>query len=277
MADIVSPRALTSELSPYIVIATQSSLSVSSLNGEQKEEVYSVNRDIADIDWFEDSIYWSTSDGSVYYMNKSCLNDSLTKVELDTVKAIAVDWFSGMLYWVNHKHSVIYRSLVFEDGTLFDTEHVMTSSATDLAIDSMHAYLYWTTLKTVECSRLNGDNHFTYQTSPDFSGETIIGLTLNFDDDKLYWFVHTSLGLQLYQSDLAHRSVHLVATVKKLFLVNSSTMTPALHYYSNRLFWLNEYHHVVISTLSSDDIAVMPFSNEVFALGIIQSTLHPVP
>ena len=81
------------------------------------------------------------------------------------------------------------------------------SDAQDLAIDSVNAYMYWTTAQSVECARLNGLEYFEYTRKADFSGEVIAGLTLDLDGGAVYWFelsfVDGAQQLALYRAAMA--------------------------------------------------------------------------
>ncbi|XP_077977455.1 proto-oncogene tyrosine-protein kinase ROS-like [Glandiceps talaboti] len=264
--------------SPNILFVSDSNILQVAIDGTQEDVLLAVDVEITDLDWYDNYVYWSTEEGAVQILNRNDASGDVTTVdEISSVEVLVVDWFTGMLYWLAKTDKTIWRSFLAENGTESGREAIVTSPATDMALDSVQAYLYWTTSRTVECARLNGENDFIYQELEKFSGEEITALTLNFDDSLLYWFIHTASGLKLFQAELAHNSVDPITTVEEISFINSYTMKPALHYYSHRLFWLNENHQVVITTLGSDNNAILMTSELGVTLNIVQPSLHPLP
>lgn len=81
-------------------------------------------------------------------------------------------------------------------------EFVIQGKARHMAIDALQGRLYWVTMNTVESSYLNGDDHIVYFSVPYFSGKDIISLTLNFDLQKILWYVKSFGSQELFMSDL---------------------------------------------------------------------------
>ena len=104
-----------------------------------------------------------------------------------------------------YQHSQIFRQSLTDSEA--SAEKAYLSDAQDLAIDSVNAYMYWTTSQSLECARLNGQDYFEYQRTADFSGERIAGLTLDLDEGVVYWFVLSFVDgaqqLALYKAAMA--------------------------------------------------------------------------
>ncbi|XP_070567359.1 proto-oncogene tyrosine-protein kinase ROS-like [Ptychodera flava] len=264
------------DIHPQILAAKQNDIVQLSIDGTQEDLLLSAEDEITDMDWNDDNVYWATQEGKVQFVNMSDVEHNVQTVsDISAAEAIVVDWFTGMLYWADKTQ--ILRATVQEDGMRSISETVQAIPASDLAIDSVEAFLYWTTSSSVECSRLNGDGRFIYDELDAFTGEEVVGLTLDFDESKLRWFIHSSTGLKVFQADLAYVSLDPATTVEQTYFINSFTRQPALHYYSERLFWLNVDHNIVVSTIGSDSHATMMSSTPISALSIMQPSLHPVP
>ena len=67
--------------------------------------------------------------------------------------------------------------------------------------------MYWTTTKTVECSRLNSEERFDYERISGISDDLIAGLTLDLSGGFVYWMslvIDDSIQLlKLYRAKLA--------------------------------------------------------------------------
>lgn len=63
------------------------------------------------------------------------------------------------------------------------------SNVKELIIDSLEAYLYWTTGYTIEVTRLNGQERRYYHSDEIFSDKQVIGLTLDLENRFLYWII----------------------------------------------------------------------------------------
>ena len=76
-----------------------------------------------------------------------------------------------------------------------------------MAVDSVQAYLYWTTDRSVEGALLNGDNPLVYYEAGDFSLDIVAGLTLDLSGGFVYWFLvsrqNSMEELKLYRAQLA--------------------------------------------------------------------------
>lgn len=70
-----------------------------------------------------------------------------------------------------------------------------------LLLDSLEANLYWSTARTVEVVRLNGENRRRYRTEDEFNGRHVAGLTLDLENRFVYWVVGDPGGeYKLYRS-----------------------------------------------------------------------------
>lgn len=61
----------------------------------------------------------------------------------------------------------------------------------ELTIDSLEAYLYWSTGHAVEVARLNGQDRRYYHSDEIFNGKQVMGLTLDTENRYVYWIVRS--------------------------------------------------------------------------------------
>ena len=93
----------------------------------------------------------------------------------------------------------------------------------DMVIDSMEGYIYWSTLHSVQVAHLNGNNRQNVHELKRYSLQFVLGLTLDFDHNKLYWIIKDKEKTLLYQTPLL-RGAH--ARVKSVELVLSHPQAP---------------------------------------------------
>ncbi|XP_074649999.1 proto-oncogene tyrosine-protein kinase ROS-like [Tubulanus polymorphus] len=266
---------------PRILAANEDSIIQADIDGSNQIPIVNFERDdvkakITDIHMYKGMYIWSMDNGRIYKYHK---NDSqLSDVpHIHDATSIVIDWLSGKIYWSNVKQSMIFRS----DLSGNSIETVYQASAQDMAIDSMAGYLYWTTTHTVECSILNGAGHYTYKTLPFLSEKFmyILGLTLDLQDEQLYWIVKSYEGALLYTAPMnSGRAAKTNSQVKQIGTLKAVSRMPMLHYYSNRLFWLNGEDEAVISDETGSNPAAIKFrSKTVRTMTVIHPSLQPYP
>lgn len=76
----------------------------------------------------------------------------------------------------------------------------------ELMIDSLEAYLYWSTNHAVEVARLNGQERRYYHLNEIFIGKQVMGLTLDTENRYVYWIVRSyESGSIIYRAPTAER------------------------------------------------------------------------
>ena len=63
-----------------------------------------------------------------------------------------------------------------------ETIHQGAAVIQDLVLDAVHGYMYWTTINSLESSRLDGHGHEIIRTVPGFLGKYILGVTLRYEN-----------------------------------------------------------------------------------------------
>lgn len=76
----------------------------------------------------------------------------------------------------------------------------------ELMIDSLEAYLYWSTGHAVEVARLNGQDRRYYHSDEIFNGKQVMGLTLDTENKYVYWIVRSyESGSIVYRAPTSER------------------------------------------------------------------------
>ena len=143
-------------------------------------------------------------------------------------------------------------------------------------------FIYWTTGYSVEYSRLNGMNRMKYIETDLFSGKHVMGLTLNFDQNHIFWILRSYDGVALYSALLAGKdnSGLVPKTVKFVGQLPESHLRGPLSYYSDRMFWLEEQqNHALISEVNGENFAVLRGTglNDINTLTVVDPSLQPIP
>lgn len=140
-------------------------------------------------------------------------------------------------------------------------EHIkLNTLAKELHVDSINGYLYWSTGHTLECSRLNGENHFKYHESQMFSGLHVMGLTLDPDHKYIYWIVRGSDHSDLFRAPMAGTTDNPLGNVTE-YKLRVSNLTGPLCYFNNRLIWLQDDKSAMISDLEGRNTACISGKN----------------
>ncbi|XP_013384581.1 proto-oncogene tyrosine-protein kinase ROS [Lingula anatina] len=213
---------------------------------------------------------WSTKKASLYNTSTSTLLE-LGHVKLPT--AIAVDWIGEKLYW-SSLNSVIYRSNL--NGSYIESVYQLQSPVRDLAIDSAGGFMYWNTHHTVECSRLNGDEHFYYVKYSYLAIPQALGLTLDLDKRLVYWLVVDMTKSCLYSASMASGRLgeNPASTVSVVSKIEDFSRLPVLHYFQGHIYFLDDHSTLTVGSEKGDHLAKMllPLQN-VSAIKIMHPSL----
>lgn len=127
----------------------------------------------------------------------------------------------------------------------------LPASDTDIKIDSLHGYLYFSSGHAVEYCRLNGKNKGEYYRTEVYAGKQVMGLTLDIDNQRLFWIVRGYDGSSLFMAKMPGSSDHSVQE----FILKEKSLQGPLTYFSDRLCWLQDEHTVIISNITGKNLA----------------------
>ncbi|KAI4567256.1 hypothetical protein MJG53_008837 [Ovis ammon polii x Ovis aries] len=147
----------------------------------------------------------------------------------------------------------------------------------DMVVDSVGGYLYWTTLYSVESTRLNGESPLVLQAQPWFSGKKVIALTLDLSDGFLYWLVQDSQCIHLYTAVLRGQSAGDTTITEFAAWSTSDISQNALMYYSGRLFWINGFRIITAQEIGQRTSVSVLEPAKFNQFTIVQTSLKPLP
>ncbi|KAM6084950.1 proto-oncogene tyrosine-protein kinase ROS isoform 1-T1 [Theristicus caerulescens] len=241
------------------------------------ELLYPHIRNISDLDWYNDTLYWINSMGQVqtWSLNKrESTTDNTYVSDVRNARMLAFDWLGQCLYWAGKANTIYRKSLL---GGHMDVVAHVVFLVKDLVVDSVNGYLYWATMYSVESARLNGEEYFVLQEELQFSGKQVVGLTLDLTYGFLYWLVQDSLCLNLYRVSLCKEGCGNAIITEFAAWSTSEISLGALEYYSGRLFWINSLQF--ITTQEVNQSLSIPFSQpaEFAAFTLVHTSLKPLP
>lgn len=241
------------------------------------EFLYPHIRNISDLDWYNDTLYWSNSMGKVqtWSMNKKEGTTENSYVpDIKNARMLAFDWLGQCLYWAGKANTIYRKSLL---GDHMDVVAHVVYVVKDLAVDSVNGYLYWATTYTVESARLNGEEYLILQEHLQFSGKQVVGLALDLTSGFLYWLVQDGLCLNLYRISICKESCGNIMVTEISAWSVSEVSQNALQYYSGRLFWINRLKFITTQELNQS--ISIPFSEpaEFAAFTLVHTSLKPLP
>ncbi|XP_055455372.1 proto-oncogene tyrosine-protein kinase ROS isoform X3 [Psammomys obesus] len=232
---------------------------------------------VSDMDWYNNSLYYSDTKGNVYVrpLNGMDISENYHIPSITGAGALAFEWLGHFLYWAG-KTYVIQRQSVLTGHTDIVT-HVKLL-VNDMAVDSVGGYLYWTTLYSVESTRLNGESSLVLQAQPWLSGKKVIALTLDLSDGLLYWLVQDNQCIHLYTAVLRGWSSTGDATITEFAAWSTSEISQnALMYYSGRLFWINGFRIITAQEIGQRTSVSVSEPAKFNQFTIIQTSLKPLP
>ncbi|NXS19317.1 ROS1 kinase, partial [Mystacornis crossleyi] len=241
------------------------------------ELLYPHIRNISDLDWYNNTLYWINSMGEVqtWILNKRKGTTENTYVsDVRNARMLAFDWLGQCLYWAG-KANTIYRKSLW-GGHIDDVAHAVFP-VKDLVVDSVNGYSYWATMYSVESTRLNGEEYLVLQEQLQFSGKQVVGVTLDLTYGFLYWLVQDSLCLNLYRASLCKEGCGNAIVTEFAAWSTSEISQGALQYYSGRLFWINRLQFITSQEVNQS--LSIPFSQpaEFTAFTLVHTSLKPLP
>ncbi|KAG1702093.1 Proto-oncogene tyrosine-protein kinase ROS [Nymphon striatum] len=265
---------------PYMLWSSQDGLVKANIVGDEVESLLSSlslnNSVITDIAWHGNLLIFTTNASQVYSYDINSLNPLQHLRKIKSASSIAFDWLGKKIYWSNAEQQVISKCNA--DGTEIERLPLMVM-ARKLSVDSLRAYLYWISPHSVECSRLNGEDRFSYFQIGLFSGKQLMGLTLDFDQNKVYWMVRSYEGASLYQASLAGDVNSPVDSVKLVSILPVNNVIGPVWYFSDRLYWLHDVRGIMISDMDGQNVSTVHGygTKGPKAFAVIDPRLHPSP
>ncbi|CAG9822767.1 unnamed protein product [Phaedon cochleariae] len=269
---------LNASKSPVLLWSAADGLLKSNAAGENVETIIDKSKMkdylVSDIAAYKDQIYLVTNTSQVYWYNTTTKIQSRL-VGLESVGSIAVDWIGMKLYWTNPKLQSIFRGNL--DGK--EDEPLISELAKELNIDSVKAYIYWSTGIKVECARLNGSERYKYHDVQLFSGKQVMGLTLDLEQKYIYWIVRGFEGSILYKARMQGYWDGEMPKVEVVSSLQKPNIQGPLCYFHKRLLWLQDDKHAAISDLSGKNIATIS-GNHIQGLNmvyVVDNSLYTLP
>ncbi|XP_055681919.1 protein sevenless isoform X2 [Lutzomyia longipalpis] len=269
-------KTLNSLHSRYIIWSSDNGLLQSDVIGEHIDTLISQTElgehYVSDIAWIEDMLFF-VSNSSLNFFNRT--SRTITKLgDFDYVESIAVDWIGKRLYWSNPTQQLITRSHL--NGDQQETLPIL-AVAKELRIDSLRGFIYFSTGHAVESCRLNGKNRRTYYSVELYSGLQVMGLTLDLDNQLVYWIVRRYDSSSLYSAPMAGSLAPNVSVVETK-LREASLQGPLTHF-SDRLLWLQDNKTVIVGDMTGKNLAQINSTklNGIRAISVIDPTHHIYP
>ncbi|KAM9676302.1 proto-oncogene tyrosine-protein kinase ROS isoform 3-T3 [Dama dama] len=263
---------------PFIMAVKEDGLWSKPLNSFGPGEFLSSDiGNVSDMDWYNNSLYYSDMKGDVYVwlLNGTDISENYHIPNIAGAGALAFEWLGHFLYWAG-KTYVIQRQSVLTGHTDIVT-HVKLL-VNDMVVDSVGGYLYWTTLYSVESTRLNGESPLVLQAQPWFSGKKVIALTLDLSDGFLYWLVQDSQCIHLYTAVLRGQSSAGDTTITEFAAWSTSDISQnALMFYSGRLFWINGFRIITAQEIGQRTSVSVLEPAKFNQFTIVQTSLKPLP
>ncbi|XP_075410071.1 proto-oncogene tyrosine-protein kinase ROS isoform X2 [Tenrec ecaudatus] len=232
---------------------------------------------VSDMDWYNNSLYYSDVKGDVYVwlLNGTEIAESHPIPNIAGAGALAFEWLGHYLYWAGKTYVIQRQSLLTGHTDIVTHVKLLVN---DMVVDSVGGYLYWTTLYSVESTRLNGESPLTLQAQTWFSGKKVIALTLDPSNGLLYWLVQDSECIHLYTAVLREQSSMGNTTITEFAAWSTSEISQnALMYYSGRLFWINGFRIITAQEIGQRTSVSVLEPAKFNQFTIIQTSLKPLP
>ncbi|XP_058591059.1 proto-oncogene tyrosine-protein kinase ROS isoform X5 [Neofelis nebulosa] len=263
---------------PFIMAVKEDGLWSKPLNSFGPGEFLSSDiGNVSDMDWYNNSLYYSDTKGDVHVwlLNGTDISENYRIPNIAGAGALALDWLGQFLYWAGRTYVIQRQSLMTGHTDIVTHVKLLVN---DMALDSVGGYLYWTTLHSVESTRLNGESSLVIQAQPWFSGKKVVALTLDLSDGLLYWLVQDSQCIHLYTAVLRGQSSAGDINITEFAAWSTSEISQnALMYYSGRLFWINGFRIITAQEISQRTSVSVLEPAKFNQFTIIQTSLKPLP
>ena len=157
---------------PQLLLATEIGLLRMNLMGENVETILPIShvqrQQIHHIASFRQQTYVSLQNGSVLQLRLSSTSGSVQQIgRISGASCIALDWLGSKLYFANEPQQTISRSNL--DGSSIETLPLF-STVKELVLDSLQAFMYWSTGHSVEVASFHALQKHKYFQLSLFSG-----------------------------------------------------------------------------------------------------------
>ncbi|XP_059797330.1 proto-oncogene tyrosine-protein kinase ROS isoform X2 [Balaenoptera ricei] len=263
---------------PFIMAVKEDGLWSKPLNSFGPGEFLSSDMgNVSDMDWYNNSLYYSDMKGDVYVwlLNGTDISENYHIPNIAGAGALAFEWLGHFLYWAGKTYVIQRQSLLTGHTDIVTHVKLLVN---DMVVDSVGGYLYWTTLYSVESTRLNGESSLILQAQPWFSGKKVIALTLDLSDGLLYWLVQDSQCIHLYTAVLRGQRSAGDTTITEFAAWSTSDISQnSLMYYSGRLFWINGFRIITAQEIDQRTSVSVLEPAKFNQFTIIQTSLKPLP
>ncbi|XP_053316144.1 proto-oncogene tyrosine-protein kinase ROS [Spea bombifrons] len=239
------------------------------------ELLYRNLRFITDLDWYNNTLFWSNETGHVHMWN---MNDTFSPIYIKEIRRagpISFDWLGLCIYWSDRISAKIYRKPLSSP----DIEVIRSVSylVNDMAVDSTNGFLYWSTDYTVESSKLNGQKHSVIQNLTLFTSRQVVALAMDFKHCLLYWLVKDGLNINLYHSKLRDDGIPDAPITEFAFWSSSEIWQNALMFHSDRLFWINGQKYITVQEVNQRICTAFSQPAEFTAFTLVLNSIKPLP
>ncbi|XP_053447517.1 proto-oncogene tyrosine-protein kinase ROS isoform X2 [Nycticebus coucang] len=262
---------------PFIMAVKEDGLWSKPLNSFGPGEFLSSDiGNVSDMDWYNNRLYYSDMKGDVYVwlLNGTDISENYHIPNIAGAGALAFEWLGHFLYWAGKTYVIQRQSVLTGHADIVTHVKLLVN---DMVVDSVGGYLYWTTLYSVESTRLNGESSLILQAQPWFSGKKVIALTLDLSDALLYWLVQDSQCIHLYTAVLRGQSAGDTVITEFAAWSTSEISQNALMYYSGRLFWINGFRIITTQEIGQRTSVSVLEAAKFSQFTIIQTSLKPLP
>ncbi|XP_035377067.1 low-density lipoprotein receptor-related protein 1 isoform X2 [Electrophorus electricus] len=184
-----------------------------------------------DYDATEQRIYWS--DVRMQMIKRAFINgtgvETVVSADIPNAQGLAVDWVSRNLFWTSYDASKKQINVARLDGSFKNSVIHGLDKPHCLVVHPMLGKLYWTDGDNISMANTDGSNRtllFTNQKAP-------VGLSIDFDEEKLYWISSGNSTINRCQLD---GSGHEVIEGVKGKLTKATTLAVM----GDKLWWADQ-------------------------------------
>ncbi|XP_056419568.1 proto-oncogene tyrosine-protein kinase ROS [Hyla sarda] len=234
-------------------------------------------RHVSDLDWYNGTIYWSNGTGHMYLwkMSNTTHYSAVHVPEIRRAGPLTFDWIGQNIYWADKVIPKIYRISLKTRAS--ETVKVTWYLVNNLAVDSVNAFLYWTTEYTVESSRLNGQDHMIIHNLTLFSGSQVAAMTLNLNDGKIYWLVKNGMHINMYHTNILKEGTFDMKIIEHASWGYSEIAQQALMLHCDRLFWINGQKYITVQEVNQSFCTPISQPAEFTSFTLVLNALKPLP
>ncbi|XP_063064253.1 low-density lipoprotein receptor-related protein 1 isoform X3 [Engraulis encrasicolus] len=143
------------------------------------------NVTVVDYDALEKRIYWS--DVRTQTIKRAFINgtgvETVVSADLPNAQGLAVDWVSRNLFWTSYDANKKQINVARLDGSFKNAVIQGLDKPHCLVLHPILGKLYWTDGNTINMANMDGTNKTVM-----FSDEKApVGLSIDFDEERLYW------------------------------------------------------------------------------------------